>query len=101
MKISLKKLEAALALVIEHIKKEDGEDIVIEMDFYRWIDHREFFNVSEINENDFAVGQISDDLFRLEKILSRESEPSVADLSTLAAIMIGIQSELLRPFREP
>lgn len=98
MTLDFEELEKALALVIEHLKQvcPDGK-FRFRFDYYRWFDSSKFFEVYSFRDDDITIGDISDDIASLVKVANGEDEASLVNLNHLAAVLIGIQSELLFP----
>ncbi len=91
MKIRLEEIEQMISVILTKYREVNGNEIIIQSDYYWELDESEIYNVNE-EPRDFSIGQISDDLDNLKKsFLSDDLVPY--DLQRLAIILKTLSIE--------
>ena len=93
MKISAKELKLIFDSLVSKIEMNLGEKFEFEdqQEYYWDVLENEIFNIdNEIENNDFSIGQISEDWNELKRLIEDE-EPISYDLIRLAYLLIAIR----------
>ena len=86
MNISVAELRAVANQLFDHLEVRQGEQLEIATDYY-WAIPRATRNDPTATPHDLTIGQLSDDLRELRRILNHESEPINYALVWLAAVL--------------
>jgi hypothetical protein len=85
MKLKLDNLEKMISIILNKYRDVNGNEILIENDYYWDIDENELYSVSN-EPKDFSIGQITDDWRTLESSLGSD-DLIPYDLQRIASIL--------------
>jgi hypothetical protein len=94
IKISVKELEKACALILEYVRRADGEEITFETDWYWTVNPEQKYRIDEERPS-LLIGSLSDNVEGINKVLYKPDEylPTNVDLEWLGEIFIGISEQ--------
>jgi len=88
--IQVSELEEALSLLLEALRKQEGEVIELpRLDPYWAIAPEELYNPYETPRS-LTLGQLTDDLEEIGRIANRETPPVSLDFVKLSAVLAAI-----------
>ena len=94
MEVSIQELKSVADKLFAHLQR-DGKDVVeVPHDFYWSIPKEERYDPYSIASQP-TLGQLSDDLFELRRIVHGEAEPIAYGLVWLASIIRAIGEEVV------
>jgi hypothetical protein len=97
--LRIKSLKRVVNCLLEQIL-EQQQEVTFDNDYYQWLQKEAFFTVPELWKEGITIGQLSCDIEAIEAISRREHEPDISDLARIAALLIGLQYQLLKPCPE-
>ncbi len=86
MNVNVSDLKCAANLLFQHLEATGHTQLSFNIDYYWSIPTEHVYNVYE-EPHDLTIGQISDDLSELMRIVEGDSEPNVYALAWLASIL--------------
>jgi hypothetical protein len=91
MKIDVRKLEEIAALLFKRFKDRNGNEFVLDSDYYWDISSEEIYCPYE-NPKNMTLGQLSDDFVEISRLLEGE-DPISYDFKRLASILVALSIE--------
>jgi len=90
LQIQVSELEKSLSLLLEALRKQQGEVIELpQLDLYWAIAPEELYNPYQTPAN-LTLGQLTDDLEEMGRIANGETRPVSLDFAKLSAILAAI-----------
>lgn len=74
IEIEIDELESAIKIIFAHIRETGVKSVQLEDDFYWDIDMEDLYEVTRNPEN-FSIGQLTDDLQEMHKIVAGTGTP--------------------------
>jgi hypothetical protein len=93
--IKIDDLEKITKLLLEQLRQSTGEVIEFDVDYFWHVTHEERYDPYTDPKN-LTLGQVSDDLTELGRLLKRKDETIYYDFERLANILAAISYELAR-----
>jgi hypothetical protein len=94
IQVKIEEVKAAFDSLMEHLKSNGHESIDIDVDYYWDILKEERYNPYEDPKN-FSMGQLSDDISELRRVLDGDSEPVTYGLVWLASVLRAIGEKVV------
>ena len=95
MTIKIDEIRQACNKLLDFLESNGNNEIITDLDFYWNIQSSSLYNVYEDPEN-MTIGQLSDDLNELRKIINNETEPVGYALVWLSSLLRLIGEKSVR-----
>ncbi len=90
LKINLSELEKTLSILLEELRRREGETVGLgPVDYYWAIGPEELYDPYR-EPTRFTLGQLSDDIGEISRVAGEETPPVARDLVKLSAILAAI-----------
>ncbi len=90
LQIQVSEIEKALSLLLEALRKQEGEVIELSLVDYYWaVDPEELYNPYTTPDR-ISMGQLSEDLEVIGRVANGETPPVSLDLAKLGAVLAAI-----------
>lgn len=95
MKIKIDELQKITTILLSKLKERKGNEVEIESDFYWDISSTQLYKPYS-DPSDISLGQISDDIKEVRRLLNSEDESIPYDLKRIAEIIkvLGIENPI-------
>ena len=94
MNVNIKELELIIKLLLSKIQMQQGMNIILDNDYYWNIPQEELYNPYSEPKN-LTLGQLSDDLKEIERLLICEDDAISYDLNRVACILKAISDNAI------
>ncbi len=92
MKVNIEELEKVTLILFSRLRESIGNEIELNHDFYWDISEEELYNPYE-NPTDIGLGQLSDDLKRVQNLFKSDEDAVAYDLRKIAPILMALSIE--------
>lgn len=92
VKVKIDEIQEIVTLLLSNLKERKGNEIELESDFYWDISNDQLYNAYD-DPNDLSLGQLSDDLAELNRLVKSKDEAIPYDLKRVAEILKALSIE--------
>jgi hypothetical protein len=91
MQVKVDEIEKIITLVLSRLRQRVGNEVEINVDYYWDISTEQLYNPYE-KPSDISLGQLSDDIAEINRLLNDDSEISY-DLKRIGNILVALSKE--------
>lgn len=92
MRVNIEELSKIIAILLLNLRNSKGNEVELKNDYYWDISSEQIYNPYD-EPNDISLGQLSDDLNEVYRLLSSSNEAIPYDLKRIAEILKAISIE--------
>ncbi|ATL49371.1 hypothetical protein COR50_20530 [Chitinophaga caeni] len=92
MRVNIDKLSKVIAILLSNLKNSKGNEVELRNDYYWDISSDQIYNPYD-DPNEISLGQLSDDLNEVYRLLSSSDEAIPYDLKRIAEILKALSIE--------
>lgn len=92
MRVNIEELSKIIAILLLNLRNSKGNEVELKNDYYWDISSEQIYNPYD-DPNDISLGQLSDDLNEVYRLLSSSNEAIPYDLKRIAEILKAISIE--------
>ena len=92
MRVNIDELSKVITILLTNLKTSKGNEVELTNDYYWDISSEQIYNPYE-DPTDMSLGQLSDDLNEVNRLLSSSDEAIPYDLKRIAEILKAISIE--------
>lgn len=92
MRVNIDELSRVIAILLSNLKNSKGNEVELRNDYYWDISSEQIYNPYD-DPNEISLGQLSDDLNEVCRLLSSSDEAIPYDLKRIAEILKALSIE--------